>query len=98
MLKIVLFLNDIINVILGIIENTQRLALRNIITISNFVIDIFTLEPKLSESYLETRFVYVVHMWRRQHMRVWRSPISTYNLTVSGQNSETITVNVKIAN
>jgi len=33
MLKLLLFLNDIINVLLGIIEKTQRLALSEIVTI-----------------------------------------------------------------
>jgi len=33
MMKFLLFLNDIMNVILDIIEKTQRLALRNSVTI-----------------------------------------------------------------
>jgi len=33
MLKLLLFLNDIMIVILGVMEETQRLALRNIVTI-----------------------------------------------------------------
>jgi len=49
MLKYFLFLNDIINIILGIME--KRNYASEIMQQFNFIIGIFTLKPKLSEFY-----------------------------------------------
>jgi len=51
MLKFLLLLNVIMNVIIGIMEKTQRPALRNIVKIQFYNRYFYTLEPKLSELY-----------------------------------------------
>jgi len=53
MLKFLLFLNSLINVILGIMSETHRFAFKNIDTF-NFIMAIFTLEPKLRELYSDS--------------------------------------------
>ena len=72
MLKVLVFLNDIINVLLSIIETTQRLALRNIVTIQFNIIGIFTLEPKFSEFYSDCVNVFCLcHTCVRRRQQIW---------------------------
>jgi len=48
MLKFVLFLNDIMNVILGLMEKMQQYALRNILTIQFYNRDFYS-RTKMSD-------------------------------------------------
>jgi len=85
MLKFLLFLNNIMNVLLGIMEKTQQLGLRNIVTIqfynryfySRTKIERFIL--RLRQRVLSMSYVCKTET-RRQHLRVCRH----FNLISTG--------------